>query len=172
MSSTPTIPATASSGINPRLVDEHRWTAHPKNIPYLGCANSRGNDVGADIPERHEFWTLKPGEKKVEHEPDTRTANTEIFTLRAEDHTMGNLIRDSLLAMPEVTFAAYKCPHPLDNRVIIRVQVDPKSDMRPVDAFKVACEEAIKNLEIFLRRFKTSYDLTRMSQENQGQGNA
>lgn len=36
------------------------------------------------------------------------TANTEIFTLRAEDHTMGNLIRDALLAMPEVTFAAYK----------------------------------------------------------------
>lgn len=65
-----------------------------------------------------------------------------------------------------------QCPHPLDNRVIIRVQVDPKSDMSPVDAFKIACEEAIKNLEVFLRRFKTSYDLTRMSQENQGQANA
>jgi hypothetical protein len=67
---------------------------------------------------------LKPGEKKIEHEPDTResnapnttarphckigTANTEMFTLRAEDHTLGNLIRDALLQMPEVTFAAYK----------------------------------------------------------------
>lgn len=73
---------------------------------------------------RHEFWTLKAGEKKIDHEPDTRmyislttrpeannfvgTANTEMFTIRAEDHTMGNLIRDALLAMPEVTFAAYK----------------------------------------------------------------
>ena len=44
--------------------------------------------------------------------------------------------------------------------------------MTPTDAFKIACEESIKNLEIFLRRFKTSYDLTRMSQENQGQGAA
>jgi hypothetical protein len=39
------------------------------------------------------------------------TANTEIFTLRAEDHTIGNLLRDALIEMPEVTFAAYKvCP--------------------------------------------------------------
>jgi hypothetical protein len=36
------------------------------------------------------------------------TANTEIFTLRAEDHTIGNLLRDALIEMPEVTFAAYK----------------------------------------------------------------
>ncbi|ETN38400.1 uncharacterized protein HMPREF1541_06435 [Cyphellophora europaea CBS 101466] len=150
----------------------NRWNYHPANAHHINIHNVRNRSATVDPPKAHEFWTLKPGEKKVEHEPDTRTANTEIFTLRAEDHTMGNLIRDSLLAMPEVTFAAYKCPHPLDNRVIIRVQVDPKSDMRPVDAFKVACEEAIKNLEIFLRRFKTSYDLTRMSQENQGQGNA
>jgi hypothetical protein len=51
--------------------------------------------------------------------------------------------------------------------VIIRVQVDPKSDMTPKDAFKIACEDSIKKLEIFWRNFKHSYDLTKMSQENQ-----
>lgn len=72
------------------------------------------------------------------------------------------------MSMPKNVMAsinASQCPHPLDNRVIIRVQVDPNSDVKPVDAFRTACEESIRKLEIFWQRFKQSYDLTKMSQE-------
>ncbi|KPI35310.1 DNA-directed RNA polymerase II subunit RPB11 [Cyphellophora attinorum] len=147
-----------------------KWPAHPSKTPFHNSADMRGGQgqLHVDRPDRHEFWTLKPGEKKIERKVDTRTANTEEFIIRAEDHTMGNLIREALLKMPEVTFAAYKCPHPLDNRVIIRIQCNPDSDLKPVDAFRTAIDESIKELQTFLDRFRKSYNLTKMSQEAQG----
>ena len=40
-----------------------------------------------------------------------------------EDHTLGNMIRHQLLKDPNVIFAGYKNPHPLEHKIILRVQV-------------------------------------------------
>lgn len=39
-----------------------------------------------------------------------------------EDHTLGNLLRMQLLKDPNIIFAGYKVPHPLENRVELKVQ--------------------------------------------------
>jgi DNA-directed RNA polymerase II subunit RPB11 len=46
-----------------------------------------------------------------------------IFTINKEDHTVGNMIRHQLLKDPQVLFAGYKNPHPLEHKIILRIQV-------------------------------------------------
>ena len=43
--------------------------------------------------------------------------NAAIFTINKEDHTVGNMVRMQLLKDPNVLFAGYKNPHPMDNTV-------------------------------------------------------
>ncbi len=45
------------------------------------------------------------------------------FFLFQEDHTLGNMIRHQLLKDPNVIFAGYKNPHPLEHKIILRIQV-------------------------------------------------
>ena len=39
-----------------------------------------------------------------------------------EDHTVGNLIKQSLLTDPRVLFAGYRKPHPLEHVVNVQVR--------------------------------------------------
>lgn len=42
-------------------------------------------------------------------------------TIRNEDHTMGNLLRNELLSRDDVEFAAYKATHPLKKEIQLHV---------------------------------------------------
>uniref|UniRef100_A0A8C8IKY3 DNA-directed RNA polymerase RBP11-like dimerisation domain-containing protein n=1 Tax=Oncorhynchus tshawytscha TaxID=74940 RepID=A0A8C8IKY3_ONCTS len=53
---------------------------------------------------------------------DTKVPNACLFTLNKEDHTLGNIIRLQPLKDPKVLFAGYKVPHPLEHKIVIRVQ--------------------------------------------------
>ena len=44
------------------------------------------------------------------------------FTLKDEDHTMGNTIRYMLNKNPKVSLAGYSVPHPMETSVNVRVQ--------------------------------------------------
>jgi DNA-directed RNA polymerase I and III subunit RPAC2 len=44
------------------------------------------------------------------------------FTLKDEDHTMGNTIRYMLNKNPQVSLAGYSVPHPMETSVNVRVQ--------------------------------------------------
>lgn len=56
--------------------------------------------------------------------------NAAIYTINKEDHTLGNMIRMQLLKDPNVMFAGYKNPHPLEHKVVLRIQVSiPLSDI-------------------------------------------
>ncbi|CAG8671394.1 23785_t:CDS:2 [Gigaspora rosea] len=63
--------------------------------------------------------------------PDPKVKYGATFEILREDHTMGNLIRFKLLEEPQVIFAGYKVPHPLEHNVILKVQTtnDTKPDM-------------------------------------------
>ena len=44
------------------------------------------------------------------------------FTLKDEDHTMGNAVRYMLNKNPQVSLAGYSVPHPMEKSVNVRVQ--------------------------------------------------
>ncbi|KAM7006373.1 DNA-directed RNA polymerase II subunit RPB11-a isoform 1-T1 [Tautogolabrus adspersus] len=78
-----------------------------------------------NAPPAFESFLLFEGEKKISITKDTKVPNACLFTLNKEDHTLGNIIRAQLLKDPQVLFAGYKVPHPLEHKIVIRVQTTP-----------------------------------------------
>ncbi|GAW83257.1 DNA-directed RNA polymerase II 13.3 kDa polypeptide [Plasmodium gonderi] len=72
-------------------------------------------------PENIDLLVLAPGEKKVTCEISEK-GDCNIFTIKLEDHTIGNLIKQALCQDPKVTFAAYRQPHPLQNKIEITIK--------------------------------------------------
>ncbi|EPZ33935.1 RBP11-like subunits of RNA polymerase [Rozella allomycis CSF55] len=94
-----------------------------------------------NAPERHELFVLPEGESKVSMQLNSKILNAATFTIRLEDHTLGNLIRSELLKDPDVLFAGYRVPHPLVHNVELKLQVTNKTT--PVDAMKKVIRKAI-----------------------------
>ncbi|XP_022643445.1 DNA-directed RNA polymerase II subunit RPB11-like isoform X1 [Varroa jacobsoni] len=86
---------------------------------------------------------------------DIQVPNASIFTINKEDHTLGNMIRAQLLKDPLVTFAGYKNPHPLEHKILLRVQTTP--DSTPVEALKSAINDLMSELSLFEERFQEAY---------------
>ncbi|CXJ10411.1 DNA-directed RNA polymerase II, putative [Plasmodium berghei] len=74
-------------------------------------------------PENVDLLVLPHGEEKVKCQISDK-GDCNIFTIKLEDHTIGNLIKQSLCQDPKVTFAAYRQPHPLQN--VIEITIRPK----------------------------------------------
>merc|ERR1711974_240588 len=91
-----------------------------------------------------ESFLLFDGEKKITREQDTKVPNAAVFTINKEDHTVGNMIRQQLLKDPNVLFAGYKNPHPMENKVVLRIQTT--SDYAPNDALMNAITDLISDL--------------------------
>jgi DNA-directed RNA polymerase subunit L len=72
-------------------------------------------------PDRYERFVLPPGERKVVYERD-KIPGAGTFTFSREDHTLGNLLRMQLLQDKNVLFAGYRIPHPLEHKMLVRVQ--------------------------------------------------
>jgi DNA-directed RNA polymerase II subunit RPB11 len=53
---------------------------------------------------------------------------------------------------PNVLFAGYKLPHPLDPKFVIRIQTT--SDYTPQEAFTNAITDLMSELSLFEERFK------------------
>ena len=75
------------------------------------------------------------GYDKVRATVDTKLRNACAYTIRHEDHTLACLIWNALLNNPDVLFAGYKVPHPLEPNVVIKVEtsgdrVTPKRAMK------------------------------------------
>jgi DNA-directed RNA polymerase II subunit RPB11 len=52
---------------------------------------------------------------------DSKFQNMGLFTIFLEDHTMGNLLKMQLLRDERVRFSGYRKPHPLENKIEIKV---------------------------------------------------
>ena len=81
-----------------------------------------------NAPGPDEHIRLSEGENKVYYEVDQKIADAGTFRLMKEDHTIGNILRHSLLRDQRVLFAGYRMPHPLDFSVRIKVKTRPTSD--------------------------------------------
>uniref|UniRef100_A0A672K1D0 DNA-directed RNA polymerase II subunit RPB11-a-like n=1 Tax=Sinocyclocheilus grahami TaxID=75366 RepID=A0A672K1D0_SINGR len=111
-----------------------------------------------NAPPAFESFLLFEGEKKITIVKDTKVPNACLFTLNKEDHTLGNIIRSQLLKDPQVLFAGYKVPHPLEHKIVIRVQSTP--DYSPQEAFTNAITDLISELSLLEERFRILYDFT------------
>ena len=60
-----------------------------------------------------------------------------------------------LLKDPNVLFAGYKLPHPLEHKFVIRIQTT--SDYSPQEAFMNAITDLMSELSLFEERFKEAY---------------
>ncbi|EDV21726.1 DNA-directed RNA polymerase II subunit RPB11 [Trichoplax sp. H2] len=107
-----------------------------------------------NAPAPFEHFLLLPDEKKITITKDTKVPNACHFTIAKEDHTLGNIIRAQLLKDPQVIFAGYKVPHPLEYDVVIRVQTT--SNYSPEEAFSNALTDLISELNVLDDRFKAA----------------
>jgi len=105
-----------------------------------------------NAPSTFESFLLFEGEKKISIEKDTKVPNAAIFTVNKEDHTLGNLITTQLLKDPQVLFAGYKNPHPLEHKFVLRIQTS--SDYTPQDAFTNAITDLISEVSLLEERFR------------------
>lgn len=60
-----------------------------------------------------------------------------------------------LLKDPNVLFAGYKVPHPLEHKFVIRIQTT--ADYSPHEAFMNAITDLLAELSLFEERFKVYY---------------
>ena len=78
------------------------------------------------------------------------------FIIGDEDHTLGNTIRHILMQNPNVSFAGYSMPHPMDPFVNVRVQtVGPKKDeeqAKATDALSDACKTLSAQCDFILSK--------------------
>ena len=95
----------------------------------------------ANAPDRFTLFILQPGERRIEVQEDMRIPNAATFVFNKEDHTLGNMLRHVVLTLPSVLFSGYKVPHPLESRVLLKVQTD--GSVTPAEALQQACTQLI-----------------------------
>ncbi|CAI9103040.1 OLC1v1001457C1 [Oldenlandia corymbosa var. corymbosa] len=105
-----------------------------------------------NAPDRYERFVVPEGVKKVSYERDTKTLNAASFTIEREDHTIGNILRMQLHRDPSVLFAGYKLPHPLQYKIIVRIQTTAQSS--PMQAYNQAVNDLDKELDHLKEQFE------------------
>ncbi|CAJ2665283.1 DNA-directed RNA polymerase ii subunit rpb11-like protein [Trifolium pratense] len=98
-----------------------------------------------NAPDRYERFVVPQGTKKVSYERDTKIINAASFTIEREDHTIGNILRMQLHKDPNVLFAGYKLPHPLQYKIIARIHTTSQSS--PMQAYNQSINDLDKELD-------------------------
>ncbi|KAJ3480490.1 hypothetical protein NLI96_g8316 [Meripilus lineatus] len=131
-----------------------------------------------NAPPRYELFVLEDGEKSpltihftlansVEVIEDTKIPNAATIKIVKQDHTLGNLIRAQLLSMPQVLFAGYKVPHPLQPHFLIKIQTDGTES--PAKVLETACTKLIGTMATLETKFKREFtfqDVDRVAGED------
>ncbi|KAI5477276.1 hypothetical protein MNV49_006573 [Pseudohyphozyma bogoriensis] len=112
-----------------------------------------------NAPSRYELFVLADGEPKLTVDEDTKIPNAATLTINKEDHTLANMLRAQLLHLPYVLFAGYKVPHPLEPRVIIKLQTD--GTMTPIQAVQESCDKLITVLAAMKQQFTQESNMAR-----------
>lgn len=77
---------------------------------------------------------------------EDKITNSIELRIKEEDHTLGNVLSHALQTMPEVSFAAYKVPHPLKDAVHVKVSLRD-AEASVLDAVKVALDTLVQTCE-------------------------
>ena len=90
---------------------------------------------------------------------DTRVPNAGLFTFEREDHTVGNLLRTQLLLSPNIIFAGYRVPHPLEPKIELKVQTT--EDTNPIAAVESALTELKNEFSTIQKAFNDEKNRTK-----------
>lgn len=112
-----------------------------------------------NAPERSAAFLLDEDseEQKIEYSADTKVSNAGTFTFNKEDHTVGNILRMQLLRDPSVRFAGYMMPHPLINKLRLKVQTT-SSTVAPVDVLSAAIEDLSNETDHLITQASTAIE--------------
>ena len=112
-----------------------------------------------NAPERSACFLLDEdnGEVKIEYSADTKVNNAGTFTFNKEDHTVGNVLRMQLLRDPSVRFAGYMLPHPLINKMVLKVQTS-SSTVAPVDVLSASIEDLANETDHLITQVTNACD--------------
>jgi DNA-directed RNA polymerase II subunit RPB11 len=111
----------------------------------LSTRRSNTSGVKMNAPDRYERFVVPEGMKKVAYERDMKIMNAATFTVQREDHTVGNVLRMQLHRDPSVLFAGYKLPHPLQYKMVVKIQTTSQST--PMQAYNLAITDLTKELD-------------------------
>ena len=110
-----------------------------------------------------QFEQFREQEEKVIVNNIEKIDNTCIFTINKEDHTFGNAVKMMLLRNPKVRYVAYRKPHPLENKIEIKIQTN--GEITPIKAFREALKNLDNDIDDCLRQLN---DEMQMSMKNNG----
>jgi DNA-directed RNA polymerase II subunit RPB11 len=96
-------------------------------------------------------------------EMDTKIPNAATFTVLKEDHTLGNMLRMKLLDNPQVIFAGYKMPHPLEHEFVLKVQTT--KDTTPLQVLKDEISNLLTETNYIMRNFQDEMTLQGMGDD-------
>ncbi|KAM3129217.1 DNA-directed RNA polymerase II core subunit [Paramecium bursaria] len=99
---------------------------------------------GEDFRSKIREYKLKTSDisnfsrSRVTQEEEKKMSNALSVKMYLEDHTLGNLLRLSLLKQPEVTYAGYRLMHPLQH--VIELKIQTNGGRRSEDSLKTTIE--------------------------------
>jgi DNA-directed RNA polymerase II subunit RPB11 len=108
-------------------------------------------------PDRYDLFDIPDTVHKIRCTPDPVINNACTFNIMNEDHTIGNLIRMQMLRNPDVVFAGYKMPHPLEKELIIKVRATDNTD--PISVFKTSIADLRSEIAYMKAQIKIGKDL-------------
>lgn len=97
-----------------------------------------------NAPDRFELFSLSEGQEKVTIITDSKMINTATFIIEKEDHTLGNMLCRKLQKDPNVQFAGYRVPHPLEHKFELKVQSDRSTT--PIEAIQSSINNLMNDL--------------------------
>ncbi len=104
-------------------------------------------------PARFESIVLPTDVKKIEIKKDDTKPNTALFKIEREDHTVGQLLVAKLQKEKSVTYAGYKCPHPLEHYFELRISTN--GEQSAVEVFQSVLTSILTELKNFKEKFTT-----------------
>jgi len=116
--------------------------------------------------DRFDLFVLEEGEKPVEITEDTKIPNAATFKVMKQDHTLANMVRAQLLTIPQILFAGYKVPHPLQPHFLIKIQTD--GSITPTEALESACTKLIGSISSLEAKFKREFSFKDMESGGAG----
>ncbi|KAI9718827.1 MAG: DNA-directed RNA polymerase II core subunit [Chrysothrix sp. TS-e1954] len=141
--------------VDPAALDS-AFNARPQTSRYNRSANVHRENT----PDKVQELFREKGEQFIKVEPETRVQNCAVFHFSKEDHTLGNLLRDRILADECVLFSGYKVPHPLFAKFELRVQTD--GSKTPKQAVLDASTALISDLDKLNNEFSKEYALAQL----------
>ncbi len=104
--------------------------------------------------ERYEKFVVPEGQDKLSVEKDSKITNAIKISILCEDHTVGNLVRHQLHRDPEVLFAGYKVPHPLEHKIQFSVKTHEATP--PLQCFNNALGHLEAEFDDMIRQLEST----------------